>query len=197
MLSLELYKSYRWRSWTTQAIIYIVLLLLIIGYKIALNYLDEDSVFLKKLSFILLVCYILFILAKIILFWFKYESLKEPYGVLKIGTQNLCWHDEVIAWSQIESVQINYGEVEGKIDFGQSSFQNNRSDGINQISIRSKGGQIYQGWYKINPEQKKELLDLLQQAILSNNLDYNLAKSLLKPSNYQEHQQLKKLLQKK
>jgi hypothetical protein len=192
-MSFELYEDYKRKNWNINFIFQFILLLLTVLLLILVFFIDnEDSLILKILGTLVFGGFVFLLGIKVYSFFSKYESHRTALGHLEIAEKTINWNEEIISWSNIREISIEYSEINGVLDYSDISYQNNRSDGINRLLIKLNDDKIFSGWYKIeNQEQKKELLNILSKAIHVNKLSYSIANALLKPANYQEHQELK------
>lgn len=189
MVALKLFKNYKQRFWNKNLIVTMALGIVALLVWWRLDSLDENA-----LMYAVIILAVLFLLAKTvggISFFSKYEHTKEYLGDLRISASEINWHGEAILWTEVSDIQIRDDEIEGKREWGNGP-QNNLSDGINKIELTVQNGKTYKGWYQLsNKHELQDLKAVFLEAIILNKLDYQLAKKLMKPASYQEHQELK------
>ena len=136
--------------------------------------------------------YILTNLVELKSFFSKYESTKGERGKLTVAKNGVIWDSKHINWKNITDMNISTNEIDNqhKWDY---SHKNNVSDGLNLIEIKTNRGENFKGHYKLTSKDQLIILeDLLLESILTNGLNYEVARKIVKPNSYQEHQLLKK-----
>jgi hypothetical protein len=191
MQEFELYTDYKIKNWNLNMKVSMFVLCFILVFFLIRDYLD--SYLLHYFSLTLLGLFILSQLVELKSFFSKYEHEKGEKGSLKFSETEIMWNGNEIRWNEIIDFEIQYFEIENqhKWDLG---FDNNVSDGFNLISIKTKENKFH-GYYLIkNAYDLKYLQDLLWNCILKNHLSYEIAKKILQPNSYKEHQELKQKL---
>lgn len=163
----------------------ILALILFIGSK----YLGDKVIQISAI--VLMVALILSQLVEVISFFSKYEHSKGQLTKLKIQETHIIWNNTVIKWSEIIDFKIGYNEIDNELNI-KLGPKNNKSDGMNTISIITEHGKEYNGHYHIKSDYDlNKLKDLLWDCIVKNKINYNIAKNIVKPESYKEHQNLK------
>lgn len=193
-MNFEFYEEYRVKDWNLNMIVGMsvgVVALIILVFN---NYMNEEMFRYACLTMVGLLIMSQFV--RMISFFSKYESVKGEKGQLSINEVEISWNKKKIYWESIVDISIQYNEIDNKHQFDFSP-QNNVSDGLNRISLETKSGLKLIGYYKLkNHNQLQMLQELLQKCIHKNQLSYDLAKKIIQPENYREHQLLKKEISK-
>ena len=142
------------------------------------------------------------LLASIALMYFSgiYNSFRtrqhthgEP-GRLLVGPSGIEWNRRKVFWLDVASFSMLTSQPKGKRDWKEANG-GHKYDGFNAVTLKLKSGEILEGHYKLTPPELQELIhEVLWACILSNQLDYEVAKSMLQLNNYAEHQALRKKL---
>jgi hypothetical protein len=192
MVTLELYTDYKSIDFNWNTKLSYFLLAYILVFFLSFNYIPFER---WQLGIFLLIFFmvILFFL-NIRGFFSKYEHSKGQKKKLVLIETHVEWDGNKIEWKQVIDFNINYIEIENKQGW-HSGPKNNVSDGFNAIYIKSIDGQEFRGHYLLDSPQKEIIIkDLLLKSVFANQLDYNVAKKIVQPKNYKEHQELKQKL---
>lgn len=196
-LKFELYSNYSKSSFNTNDLfqmIFGVATLIFLLLALFDNFLKLGKTFILNFAILVVVLFFISKLASVVSFFSKYEHEKELSGEIHFTLNGIKWCDIEIKWNQIDSIVLSMDEVDftHRFDFTTS---NNISDGINRIEVETIEGQSFRGWYLLPNLRSKLLLEkLLEESIFKNNVSYKIAKSILNPSTYKEHQLLKEKL---
>ncbi len=193
MLQFELYTDYKRKFWNLNFTTQIIALCFSIFSFLILQIIEEDSIIIQILVILLLVLFLISSFIRLNSFFSKYESESKLVGEIIFSTNSIQWIEKEFSWEKLKHIYIEYHEIDGLLDYAESTSQNNRSDGMNKITILLLDNSSYCGWYKIkNKSQLIALYNLIDNVISFNDLNYEICKSLSHPSNYKEHQELKK-----
>lgn len=188
-MNLELYETYKTKFWNLNMKVSMFVLAFALIVLLLRNFLEG-----KILNYVGLTLFGLFILSQLVelkSFFSIYESKKGEKGNLEFNKNGIKWNGKKIDWNSIKVFEIEYNEINNnhKWDIGP---KNNISDGLNRIKIQTKNSQNFNGHYQLKSENEKHILTkLLRECVFTNQLKYELAKNIIQPKNYKEHQLLK------
>ena len=188
-MNFELYEEYKTKFWNLNMKVSMFAGVFALIVLVSINYFEAEIP-----HFIGLIMFGLFILSQIVdlnSFFSKYETIKGQKGELAIDELGIVWKGKKIDWKSIVDINIQSNEIDNKHKWDQSP-KNNVSDGLNLIEIRTSKGQQLGGYYKLmNEYEVEKLKDLLKRCVFKNQLKYDIAKKIIQPKNYKEHQLLK------
>jgi hypothetical protein len=130
-------------------------------------------------------------------FFREEEHIKSLYGEIEINRKFINWNGFEFVWDEIKEINIEYFNYKGKlINFSINDYRNKRSAGVdNKLSFQLTDGRKFEGYLFISSEKKvEELKMVLWEVIKNNEISLNIAINLVHPSNYKEHQNLKKMI---
>lgn len=188
-MNFELYDEYRTKFWNlnTRVSTFVGVFALIILVTIS----SITKEILQYVGLTMLGLFLLSQFVKLKSFFSKYESVKGKKGELAINEMGIVWNGEMIDWESIADISIQYNEIDNKHNWDLSP-KNNVSDGLNQIKLKTKSGLNLNGYYKLNNyDQMQMLKELLRKCIFKNQLSYDLAKKIIQPKSYEDHQLLR------
>ena len=145
---------------------------------------------------ITLICFSTFFFLNIISLFIVEEHFKNEAGKIEISKDFIKLNNDIFLWQQIEMLELNYDDYKNKfICHGSGNFSNRLSSGIdNSINIKLNNQIVFDGNILIDSKQKIiDLKKILLDAVRQNNIKYEIAKTFIKPSNYNEIQELKKI----
>ncbi|MBK8723400.1 MAG: hypothetical protein IPL95_14375 [Saprospiraceae bacterium] len=142
------------------------------------------------------ICLTNFLFLNIIPFFIIEEHFKNEAGKIEISKNFIKLNNDIFLWQQIEMLELNYDDYKNKFIYqGPGNFSNNLSSGIdNRFNIKLNNQIVFNGFILLDSKQKiNELKKILWDAVRQNNIKYEIAKTFINPSNYNEIQELKKI----
>lgn len=192
-MKFDLYEDYEEKhsNWVIGLLLLICILL--ISNLLLVDILDNGQ--LQWLYLIIGLVYVIYFVSRFFHFYSKTSHSKGQKKILEIQELGIFWDKILIRWHDLHDFQADDEEVEMKRDWLRFELGNSLSDGFNKIQIISKDGIKYLGHYLLTSKlQKDALREQLKTYAIKHQLPYELAKKIVKPANYQEHQDLKNLL---
>lgn len=126
---------------------------------------------------------------------FNIEQLTtSELGTITITADSFVYNERQYPWTSITDATMNLVDYRYKFEFkGTANFSNNRSAGLrNEIIIEVDKLEIVRGnLYLDSREDMDALKSVLWKAVETNKMLLSIAKRLVNPENYQEHQRLK------
>lgn len=146
-------------------------------------------------SFIIFLGLIVQVSMKFTAFFGTEEHSKKRIGLLEVDSHRLKWNGTEIDWNEVEKILIEYYDFKDKRNYkGVNSFDNHLSSGLeNKVEILLKNKTRFEGNLFIESAEKAQVIkDVLWEVVKANEISLENAKKMLHPSNYMEHQELKK-----
>lgn len=129
--------------------------------------------------------------------WFSIEEhSKTELGPIIFSPDGLIFDREKIAWDSITKITVMLIDFKRNYeDKGRANYSNNRSAGVrNKLIVEVNGSEIIRGNLFLSSQQDMDLLKrVLWEVVEKNRLPLAIAKSLINPESYEEHQQVKRL----
>lgn len=191
MIEFELYTDYKIKNWNLNMKVNMVVLVFAIVTLLIQDSLNDSLLHYFSLTMVGL--FMLYQLVGIKSFFSKYEHTKGEKGSLGFSETAIIWNGNEIRWNEIIDIEIQYFEIDNQQSWD-SGPNNNVSDGFNPISIKTKEKTFHGHYHISNVLKLSNLQDLLLNCILKNHLSYEIAKKIVQPKNYKEHQELKQKL---
>lgn len=135
MLQFELYTDYKRKFWNFNFTTQIIALCFSIFSFLILQIIEEDSIIIQILVILLLVLFLISSFIRLNSFFSKYESESKLVGEIIFSTNSIQWIEKEFSWEKLKHIYIEYHEIDGLLDYAESTSQNNRSDGMNKITI--------------------------------------------------------------
>lgn len=188
-MNFELYDEYRTKFWNLNMRVSMFVGVFALIILVNISYITKEI--LQYVTLIMVGLFLLSQFVKLKSFFSKYKSVKGKKGELAINEMGIVWNGEMIDWESIADISIQYNEIDNKHNWDLSP-KNNVSDGLNQIKLKTKSGLYLNGYYKLNNDDQMQMLkELLRKCIFKNQLSYDLAKKIIQPKSYEDHQLLR------
>ena len=154
----------------------------------------------KSIFVVVLICLLAIIIFKGIKSYFEYEILEtQGEGDLKIDSDTICFNDTSINWQDVKVILFHRIDYEGRrITENKGRNQYRLSIGVgNTITVETHQGDKSEYHFKINSLDEFQFLEnFVWDLVESKSFALDIAKGIVTPKNYQEHQKLKSILNK-
>ncbi len=124
------------------------------------------------------------------------EVSMTAIGEIIIHAEGIVFSGKQHQWKTLTDADVSLGDYKNKFEYkGAGNFSNNRSAGIrNEIFLKFNHTEMIKGNLLLGSQEEMiNLKNILWQVIEKNKLPLGLAKKIVNPESFQEHQRLKDL----